>query len=234
MYGLLKWVGLAILLPSLMIGMAVVAKVQVPYKVEKFAVYAEDPEVEIKEKLVPVPPYNRTPDEAKKLNKQWGWVAFNISLPNQGKPEYRAGGIILYEPRSPEKSEIIMRVVNETDFEALIFFGMEEAVWNTCKIYAEVYLNKRQGFRKFEFKDLDGCIKYCVFFRGLDDGVEDTLILVSMKEAWYEYTTWIPATLTNASILGTTTIVGLSLIIIGFKYQKRRYLKSRIKKFRSY
>jgi hypothetical protein len=216
------WIGLAILLPSLIVGMATAANIQVPRKIEEFAVYAEYLNIQIMEKIVSVPPFNRTLEEAQKLGKQWGWVGFNISLPNQGKPGYWAGGIMLYEPNSKEKSEVLLRVVNETDFEALIFFGMEEAVWNTCKIYVETYLEPKKGYSEFQFENLDNCQKYCLFFRGLDDGVEDTIILVSVKEAWYEYTTLIPATTTNKAIIGVAIILGLSFTTLGFKYQKKK------------
>jgi len=233
MFKFLKWIGLAFLIPSLVILMAVAAEVQVPYKVEEFAVLAEHPDVEIKEKIVPVPPFNRTLEEAQKLNKLWGWVGFNVSLPHQGKPGYKAGGIILYEPKSPEKSGIIMRVVNETDFEFLIWSGMEDAAWNICKIYVEAYLSKNKPYTEFQFNSLDNCSKYCVFFRGLDDGVEDTLILISIKEAWYEYKVWVPRTPLNMAIIGAPAILGLSLTITGFKYNKKsRHLKVRRKTVR--
>lgn len=224
---LLKWIGLAILLPSLTIGMVIVAKVQVPYKVEDYAVVAENPDIKIMEKIVPVPPFNRTLEEAKKLNKQWGWVCFNFSLPNQGKPGYEAGGILLYEPSSKEKSQVLMRVVNETDFEFLLWSGMEELAWNSCKIYVSAYLNPQsQRFDAFTLEKLDKASKYCAFFRGLDDGVEDTLILVSIKESWYEYKISIPATSTNTTVIGATIITGLVLTLLGFKQQKRkRYIK---------
>jgi hypothetical protein len=233
MYKFLKWIGLAFLIPSLIILMAVAAEVQVPYKVEEFAVSAENPDVEIKEKIVPVPPFNRTLEEAQRLNKSWGWVGFNVSLPHQGKPGYKAGGIILYDPKSPEKSEIIMRVVNETDFEFLILSGMEDLAWNICKIYVEAYLSKNKPYTEFQFNGLDNCPKYCVFFRGLDDGIEDTLILISIKEAWYEYKVWIPRTPLNMTIIGAPAILGLSLTITGFIYNKKsRHLKFRKKAVR--
>lgn len=203
--------------------MIIIAKVQIPYKVERFAVVAEYPDIEVSEKVVPVPPLNRTWEEAKKLNKEWGWVCFNFSLPNQDKPGYEAGGVILYEPSSKEKSRILMRIVNETDFEFLIWSGMEELAWNACKIYAEAYLNPQtQPVNKFKLENLDNAQKYCAFFRGLDNGVEDTLILVSIKELWYEYKILIPATLTNTTIVGTTTIIGLFLTLTGFKGPKRK------------
>jgi hypothetical protein len=227
MYRLLKLVGLAVLLPSLALLMAAAAEVKVPYKVEDFAVLAEDPRVEIKEKIVPVPPFNRTLEEASRLKRAWGWVGFNISLPHQGRPGYEAGGIILYEPKTPEKSSVIMRAVNETDFEFLIWTGMEEKAWNICKLYAEAYLSRSKPYTIFRFTNLDNCTKYCLFFRGLDDGVEDTLIIISIKEAWYEYNIWIPRTPLNIAIIGAPAILGLSMTITGFKYdgKGRRFKK---------
>lgn len=227
MYRFLTWMGLALLLSSLTIGMIIVAKVQVPHKVEGFAIVAEYPDIEVMEKLVPVPPFNRTLEEAKKLNKQWGWVCFNFSLPNQDKPGYEAGGVILYGPSSKEKSQVLMRVVNETDFEFLLWSGMEELAWNACKIYAEAYLNpKTKPFNKFKLEKLDNAKKYCAFFRGLDDGVEDTLILISIKEAWNQYEIWIPATPINTIIIGATAVIGLTLTLTSLKGRKRkRYVK---------
>ncbi len=120
-----------------------------------------------------------------------------------------------------------MRVVNETDFEFLLWSGMEELAWNACKIYAEAYLNpKTKPFNEFKLKNLDNKTKYCAFFRGLDDGVEDTLILISIKEAWNEYEIWIPATPTNTIMIGVTAAVGLTLTLKGLKGRKRkRYVK---------
>ncbi len=231
MYRLLMWIGLAILIPSLIVGMAAAANIQVPHKIEKFAVYAENPNIEIMERTVPVPPFNRTLVEAQKLGKNWGWVGFNISLPNQGKSGYRAGGIMLYEPTSKEKSAVLLRVVNETDFEFLIWSGIEEKAWNICKIYAEAYLEPKKGYSEFEFNNLDYCRKYCLFFRGLDNGTEDTIILVSIKEAWYEYKPLIPATAANKAIVGIGVILGLSLTAIGFKYRKKKKPLKYQKKF---
>lgn len=222
MHNLLRLVGFAVFLPSLALAIVTAANFQVPHKVERFAVSAESPDLKIEERFVPVPPFNRTPDEAAKLGKQWGWVCFNVSLPNQGKPGYEAGGIILYEPSSKEKSAVVMRVVNETDFGFLIWTGMEDMAWNICRIYAEVYLYPTQPYKKFLFENLDNASKYCVFFRGLDDGVEDTIILVSIKELWYEYSPLIPANTTNAAVIGSATIFGLALTILGFKHRKSK------------
>lgn len=219
-----KFAGLAILFPSLMMAIVIVAKVRVPYRVEDYAVIAESPDMKVMEKIVPVPPFNRTLEEAKKLNRQWGWVCFNFSLPNQGKPGYKAGGVILYEPNSKEKSRILMRIINETDFEFLLWTGMEELAWNTCKIYAEARLDfQNQRFNEFILEKLDNASKYCAFFRGLDCGVEDTLVLVSIKESWYEYETWIPATLTNITVIGTTLIIGIILTMVGFRRKRRKH-----------
>ncbi|MEM2703275.1 MAG: hypothetical protein QXR45_08950 [Candidatus Bathyarchaeia archaeon] len=210
--------------------MAIAANIQVPNNIEKFAVYSEDPKIPIIEKVVPVPPFNRTLEDARKLGKEWGWVGFNVSLPNQGKPGYRAGGIMLYEPASKEKSTVLLRVVNETDFEFLIWSGMEEDAWNICKVYAEAYLETKKGYVEFQFKNLDNCQKYCLFFRGLDYGVEDTIILISIKEAWYEYVPWIPATPANKAIIGMGIISGLIFTTLGFKNNKKKK-RLKLKKF---
>lgn len=57
-------------------------------RVEAFAKAASD-DSPIEDRIVPIPPFNRTEGD-----RPWGWVGFNITLPNQGRTGYEAYGTI--------------------------------------------------------------------------------------------------------------------------------------------
>jgi hypothetical protein len=207
-----------------MTGLIIASNAQIMQKKEQFAL-SEDGKT-IMDAMVPVPPWNRTEEEALKQGKQWGWVNFNMSLKNQGKIGYEANGIILpyYLNETPS---VAMRVVNETGFGFVTFDQFSVSSWNASKIYAVAYLNATHRSDSFQFINLDNCSKYCVFFRGLDNGTNDFHILISIKETWYEETNLIPPTPVNIAIVATTAIIGFGATAIGFRRSNKRYMRRR-------
>jgi hypothetical protein len=201
-----------------------VSNLQIFQKREQFAV-SEDRKT-IMDAMVPVPPWNRTEEQAWEQKTQWGWVNFNMSLNNQGKTGYEADGIILpyYLNETPT---VAMRVVNETGFGLVTFDQFSVQSWNASRIYALAYLNVTHRTDSFRFINLDNSSKYCVFFRGLENGTSDSHILISIKESWYEPTSLIPSTPVNIAIVGTTAAIGLSSTIIGLRQPKKHYIRRR-------
>lgn len=220
----LKWIGLMLLIVSLVIGLIIASNLQIMQKREQFAL-SEDGKT-IMDSMVPVPPWNRTEEQAREQNTQWGWVNFNMSLNSQGKTGYKANGIILpyYLNETPT---VVMRVVNETGFEYVTFDHFTEVSWNASKIYAVAYLNATHRTDSFQFINLDNSSKYCFFFRGLGNGTSDSHILISIKESWYEPTSLIPSTPVNIAIVGTIAAIGLSSTVIGLRQPKKHYMRRR-------
>ena len=222
----IKWIGTVFLLAGLVFGLLMVSEFKVYTRKERFAVLAEDKKIEIKDKLVPVPPWNRTEKEAIKLNLSWGWVGFNISLLNQGKYGYKAEGIILHAEIN-KKPRIIMRIVNETGFDLLLFDHFSEPAWNASKVYAVAHLDSETRSFRFPFVNLDNCSKYCVLFRGLDNATEDFNILISIKESWFNESNLIQQneinTATDLSLIAT----GLTLIFINYKIKNKKKMRKR-------
>jgi hypothetical protein len=222
-----KWIGLILLAISLLIGLIIATNAQVMQKREEFASTADvETPSPIMDRMVPVPPWNRTEDQAIKENTQWGWVDFNMSLSNQGKTGYAASGIIMpyYLNETPS---VVMRVVNTTGFDFVTFDQFSESAWNASTIYALAYLDATHRSDSFNFINLDNSSKYCVFFRGLDNGTDDFHILISIKESWYQETSLIPPTPVNVAIVGTTAVIGLSFTVIGFRHSKKHYTRRR-------
>jgi hypothetical protein len=213
-----------LLIASLVIGLIVASNLQILQRREQFAV-SEDGKT-IMDAMVPVPPWNRTEEQALEQHTQWGWVNFNMSLNNQGKIGYEANGIILpyYLNETPS---VAMRVVNETGFGFVTFDQFSESSWKASKIYAVAYLNATHRSDSFQFINLDNCPKYCVFFRGLENGTNDFHILISIKETWYEETSLIPPTPVNIAIVAATAMIGLGVTAIGFRQSNKRHMRRR-------
>ena len=155
-------------------------------RVETFAKIASDGSP-IEDRIVPVPPFNRTAGDL-----PWGWIGFNITLPNQGRTGYEAYGTIRAYNEQQEPG-VIMRIVNATPgggFDLLIFDMFSEQAWNASRVYAVAsvpsLLNQSQYHDEFSFYKPDNTSKYCVFFRGIKNGTDDFRILITIKEAWYQ------------------------------------------------
>lgn len=217
----IRWIGIVFLLGGLVFGLLIASEFKVYTKEERFAVLAEDKNIEIKDKIVMVPPWNRTEKEANELNLTWGWVGFNISLPNQGKFNYNAEGIILHA-KVDEKPRVVMRIVNETGLDLLLFDYFSDPAWNASKVYAVAALNATIRSFRFPFLGLDNCSKYCVLFRGLDNSTEDFEILISIKESWFNMSNLLQKNEVNAATAVTLIATGSALILISFKKRKNR------------
>ena len=223
----LKWVGIALLIVSLILGLLIATNTQIAQKATSYARTASDNSF-IMDSVVPVPPYNRTEGL-----DTWGWVGFNMTLPNQGKMGYEAYGVILPNNET-ENPEVLMRIVNATDgggFDLLIFDHFSEQAWNASRVYAVASIpslvSANQLYDTFSLFGVDNASKYCVFFRGIANSSDDFHILMTIKESWFEWHTLIPATLPYIAIVGATGIVGLSLTVIGFTQTHRKRSRRR-------
>lgn len=223
----LKWVGIALLIVSLILGLLIATNAQIAQKAESYAQTASD-NSSIVDRVVPVPPYNRTEGR-----DAWGWVGFNMTLPNQGKMGYEAYGVILPNNET-EYPEVLMRIVNATvggGFDLLIFDHFSEQAWNASRVYAVASIpslaNPNQLYDKFSLFGVDNASKYCVFFRGIANSSDDFHILMTIKENWFEWHTLIPAALPYIAIVGATGIVGSSLTVIGFTQTRRKRFRRR-------
>ena len=225
----LKWLGLAILVVSALLGSVMAANVQIFEEKESYALSADD-KTPILDRIVPVPPFNRTEG-----NLPWGWIGFNITLPNQGKAGYEAYGIILPNQEN-EKPQVIMRIANATPgggFDLLTFDQFSEQAWNASRVYAAASLpsleNTNQYYDKFWLFGPDNASKYCVFFRGLVNATDDLNVLLTIKEAYLEPRTLIPATLPYAAVIVTVGLAGSILIVIGLVQTDKKRSRKRLK-----
>ena len=198
-------------------------------RMEDFALLAENPKIKIVDKIVNVPPFNRTLEEAERIGKNWGWVGFNLSLPHEGLLGYEAYGVIISaDPKI--YADVVMGIVNETGLELLTFDGFSEEAWRVVKVYATASLDANKQYQKFWLNDLDRARKYCVLFRGRGEAANDFQILISVKEAWYEGKVLFPPTPVNA--IGTIIVLltGLGLLLLDRRAQ--RMAKFRMRKRR--
>ncbi|MBS7632904.1 hypothetical protein KEJ15_04690 [Candidatus Bathyarchaeota archaeon] len=237
---ILKWVGFALILLSLIVGSIMAADVQLLQRRDTFAVTAEGTPVLINGTTVPVPPLNRTEEEAQRLGKNWGWVGFNITLPNQGKQNYEAYGIILPANPSPPWPDVVMAIVNATPprqvgnetifsgFDLLTFDQFSDEAWAKTKVYAAESLNASRRHATFSLIGLDNATKYTVFFRGRANGTDDSMIVISIKETWLENAPLLPASTTSATIIAAIAVVGVVLTALGFKKTRRRPIAKRL------
>jgi hypothetical protein len=223
----LKWLGVALLAISIILGSITAANVQIYMRKDSYALSADD-QTQILDRTVPVPPNNRTEEG----DRPWGWIGFNITLPNQGKAGYEARGIILPNNEN-ERPHVLMRIANATPgggFDLLIFDKFSEQAWNASRIYAIASLPSLVNgkyYDEFRFEKPDNASKYCVFFRGLVNGTEDLEVLLTIKETYMEPGTLIPATLPYAATIGTVGLVGSILIVIGLAQTRRKRFRKR-------
>jgi hypothetical protein len=225
----LKWIGAVLIAASIVIGVIIASNFQVYERVEDFALLADTSNYEktkIEDQIVYVPPLNRTSEEAERLGKNWGWIGFNISLPNQGKGGYQAYGVIISaDPNNV--ADVVMGVVNETGLDLLIFDGFSEQAWNASKVYATASIDDNKPYQKFWFSNLDNAQKYCVLFRGRKNATDDMPVIISIKEAWYEWRTLIqPAPLSSAATV-TLFLSGISILIADRYRARKNGLKKR-------
>ncbi len=220
-----KLLGIILLLTSLILATTIVSEFQIYEKVEDFAVLADSRnEVKIVDKIVEVPPFNRTQKEAFKLNKNWGWVGFNISLPHEGESGYEAYGVIV--SANPQvKVDVVMAIVNETGLDLLIFDGFSEQAWNASKVYATASLDEKKQYQTFWLNGLDGAGNYCVLFRGRKNATDDMPVLISIKERWYAGRILIPKTVSSVSITATLFFTGLTLTLFSLSGDRKRSRK---------
>jgi hypothetical protein len=222
-----KWLGLAILVVSALLGSVMAANVQVFERKESYAQSVND-QTPIVDRIVPVPPLNRTEGDL-----PFGWIGFNITLPNQGKAGYEAYGIILPSHEN-ERPQVIMRIVNATPgggFDLVIFDKFSEQAWNASRVYTVASLpsweNTNQYYDEFWFVKPDNASKYCVFFRGMVNATDDLNVLLTIKEAYLEPRTLIPATLPYAAVIGTVGLAGSILIVIGLVQTDKKRSRKR-------
>jgi len=210
----LKLFGITLLIISLITAGIIGAKVEVPHRVEVFA--KTDDNVELKDAVVAVPPWNSTE----------GWVGFNVTLPNRWKPGYEAYGMIL--PNDGDKEpKMVMRVVNITGLLMLKSEGFDIYTWNSTEIYAAAYLSKDQLASEFKFLKIDNSSKYVFLFRGLKNETAPRPILINMKEAWYEYTCLLEPTPVNLILIGVTASLGLIFTVIDRHPRRSKVTTSR-------
>lgn len=214
----LRWLGLTLLILSLIIGTVIATNVKILHRTEVFAQTEDD--MLLEDKVVSVPPWNGTE----------GWVGFNVTLSHKGKMNYEAYGLILPNDEDPEP-KTVMRVVNETGLAILRFDQFSTEAWNYTKVYAAAYLDRNRLYDSFRFLEVDNSSKYVFLFRGLKNETEPRPILISLKEAWYEGKILLEPTAPNILIVAATTILGLSLTIrSSLKTRGRRLRRSRMHK----
>lgn len=205
----LRWLGLTLLIPSLIIGTVIATGVKIFYRTEAFAKI--DDGKELQDIVVDVPPWNSTE----------GWVGFNVVLSHRGKMSYEAYGLILPNDGDTEP-KMVMRVVNETGLAFLRFDQFSIEAWNDTKVYAAAYLDINRLYDRFSFFEVDNSSKYVFLFRGLKNETESRPILMSVKEAWFEGKVLLEPTPPNILIVVITTMVGLGLTIRQAPKPKRR------------
>ena len=224
----LKWIGLALLISSLLLGAIMATDIQIFQRTVSYALVASD-KTPMVDRVVPVPPFNRTEGD-----RPVGWVGFNMTLPNQGKNGYEAYGIIL--PNDPdEKPEVLMRIVNATPgggFDLLIFDRFSEQAWNASYVYAIAELpsftDPNQYYKEFRFYRPDNASKYCAFFRAIKNGTDDFNILITIKESWLEPGSLIPSTAPFMTVIVATGIVGSGLVVVGFVQPRKKRPRRRL------
>lgn len=210
-----RWLGLILLLTSLVIGCIIAADVKTLDRKEAFAELEDG--APVVDRVVDVPSWNSTE----------GWIGFNAILPHKGKAGYEAYGLILPNDGDPEPG-IAMRVVNETGLSILRFDYFSEFAWNITKVYAEAYLDKNRRHDAFKFLEVDESYVYVFLFRGLKEEAQARPILISVKEAWSEEKTLMEPTVPNLLIVVSIAAVGLYLMI----RKPRLSHKGRLKKTR--
>jgi len=208
-----RWLGLALLLTSLITGSIIVVDVKTFGRVESF-VRLEDGTLLV-DRVIDVPPWNSTEE---------GWVSFTAILSHKQEVRYEAYGVIVPSDGDPEPW-MVMRVVNETGLSDLVFDFFEEFVWNRTKVYAWAYLDENQQHYYFELEGIDESDKYIFLFRGLKEEDRSRPILISVKEAWSEEKTLLEPTMPNLLIVVGVGVVGLYLVTTKPESSRKRLLK---------
>ena len=222
-----RWLGLILLLISLIIGALIVAHVKITVfnRQEDYVQAIENGQVTpVIDRVVEVPPWNHTTE---------GWVGFDIIL-QQEKVNYEAfGGVI---PNDNDKSpDIAMRVVNKTGLAQLVFDQFNPATWDGIKTYAAADLYPPENlYAQFRFRDLDDVYPkstYTVLFRGYKNETGYRPILVNIKEAWSEATEvpLLEPTALNIAVSAMVGVFGVGLVI-----RKPRPLRKRPVQKRSF
>jgi hypothetical protein len=210
---LLRWIGCAVLVVSLALGIIVVADVQIYQRLESFA-FDPDTNEKMEDQIAAVPPWNST----------GGWVGFNVTFPNEGKRGHEAGGLLL--PGSEDyRPEVVLRVVNLTGLLILQIDQFDEAAWNDSKVYGVAYINASRTYSKFTLLGLDGAGKYTVLLRGLENRTESSPVLISIKESWLVNRSLIqPDSFSTLAIAATACFGGILII---WSYLKPKQSPSR-------
>lgn len=199
-----KSFGIILLIFSLIIGGIILINPEIGVRVEKFA--ATEAGETVVDQNVKVPPWNASEEE-----KPRGWVGFNVILNHTGKISYEAKGIIIPADGDPQP-KMVMRAVNLTGLQMLIFDGFGESTWNSVEIYAWAFLDGEQNrlADEFTFFNLDNSSKYIMLFRGLKNETQDRPILISLKETYYE-----PRKLLEPLVFNTLVLVPIATSVIG-------------------
>ncbi|MGD0029360.1 MAG: hypothetical protein ABSC91_10530 [Candidatus Bathyarchaeia archaeon] len=167
-------------------------------------------------KIVNVPPQNST---------EFGWVGFNIMLPNQEKPGYAASGAIEPADQDPDP-EITLNVVNATALSYLngTFEPWDPSWWNVTQVYATITLGSSSGLTSgvFEFQGLDNCSPYTVLLKGLKNDTQDRPFLISIKETWLDPQNLIELTPSSTSAIVASALIGSGLIVYDLNSQRKR------------
>jgi hypothetical protein len=210
---LLRWIGCAVLIVSLALGIIVVADVQTYQRLESFAVNPDTNE-KIEDKIAAVPPWNSTE----------GWVGFNVTFPNEGKKGHEAGGLLLAGSED-NRSKVALRVVNSTGLLILLIDQFDETAWNDSKVYGVAYIDAIRSYYQFTLLDLDGAGKYTVLLRGLENRTESSPVLISIKESWLVSSSLIPSSSFSTLAIAATACFGGALIM--WSYLKPKQSPSR-------
>lgn len=166
-------------------------------------------------KIVNVPPQNST---------QFGWIGFDVILPNQEKLGYAASGAIQPADQDPDP-EVIMNVVNATGLSDLngTFEQWDPSWWDVLQVYATIILSSTSGLTSgiFEFQGLDNCSPYTVLLRGLKNETQDRPFLISIKETWLDPQNLIELTPSSTSAIVASALIGSGLIVYDLNSQRK-------------
>lgn len=202
-------IGVLLIIASVFVCIFSISDLKVYTQVEQF-VRTEDG-TEVKEKVIMVPPWNASEELPPR-----GWVGFNVVLNHENKTNYEVHGIILLADNKTQP-KLVMRVVNETGLQLLIFDNFDPYTWNSTKIYAAAYLDAeaKRLYDNFRFVQIDESSKYCFLFRGLNNGTKDTPVLISVKETWYEPKDMLNPTISNLFLASSivTGLIGTTILI---------------------
>lgn len=208
-------VGLILLILSLLLAGTVLANPEIYVSVEEFA--QTDKGKKLEDKIVNVPPWNASEEPSPR-----GWVGFNVTLNYVGQRNYKANGVIIPADGDTEP-KLVMRAVNVTGLNLLIFDSFADSAWNATKIYAAAFLDgeRDQLFDEFRFNQLDNSSKYVLLFRGLKNETQDRPILISIKELFNKPTKLLEPQTSNI-LFGVSLVVAVVSIVLLTRKPKAR------------